>query len=297
MKFYQQIMYFFSSIHNPVLNAFAQFFTILGEEYVIIAVAMLLFWCIDKRKGFASLFSMLVALNVMNVIKVIVRFPRPWTVLKDLDVVRKETATGWSFPSGHATMTSSFYGGLAAIFKRKHIQYICFSLIVIISLLRVYLCVHWPTDVIVGVAIGVTCAVLLTRYALSFQDNVYRDAKKMMFCSALMIVAGLAVAILCQTGTIDNDMNADLYVGLAISGGVLFFSTLEQTTVAFRVDGSAGLKILRYVVGMIGVIGLLIGLKKVLPAGAVFRFMRYLVTGIWAVWVYPLIGKKLKLFI
>ena len=297
MKFYHQIMYFFSSIHSPVLDKLAQFFTILGEEYVIIAVAMLFFWCIDKKKGFASFFSMLIALNVMNIIKVIVRFPRPWTVLTDLDVVRKETATGWSFPSGHATMTSSFYGGLAAQFKRKHVQYICLALIVIISFLRVYLCVHWPTDVIVGVVIGLTCAILLSRYAMSFQDNVYRDAKKMMFFAALMIAAGLVVAILCQSGTIDNDMNADLYVGLAISGGVLFFSTLEQTTVAFKVDGSAGLKILRYIVGMIGVIGLLIGLKKVLPAGAVFRFLRYLVTGIWAVWVYPLLGKKLKLFV
>jgi len=297
MKFYQQIMYFFSSIHNPVLNAFAQFFTILGEEYVIIAVAMLFFWCIDKKKGFASLFPMLVAVNVMNIVKVLVRFPRPWTVLTDLDVVRKETATGWSFPSGHATMTSSFYGGLAALFKKKHVQYICLFLILVVSLLRVYLCVHWPTDVIIGLTLGMTCAFFLTRYAISFQENVYRDAKKMMFYAALMMVAGLVVAILCQTGTIDNEMNKDLYAGLAISGGVLFFSTLEQTTVAFKVDGSAGLKVLRYVVGMIGVIGLLIGLKKVLPAGAVFRFLRYLVSGIWAVWLYPLIGKKLKLFI
>ena len=297
MKIHHQIMYFFSSIHNPVLDALGNFFTNFGEEYVIIAIAMLIFWCIDKKKGFASFFSMMIALNIMNIVKVIVRFPRPWMVLDNLHVVRKETATGYSFPSGHTTMSASFYGSIAKSFKSKVVRIICIALIAIISFLRVYLCVHWPTDVIVGLAIGIPCAILLTNYAMSFQDNVYRDAKKMMFVATLMTIAGLVVAILCQCGTLDSEMVSDLYIGLAISGGALFFSTLEQTTIAFKVDGSTGLRILRYLVGMVGLIGILIGLKKVLPAGDIFRFSRYLLTGIWAVWAYPLLGKKLKLFI
>lgn len=297
MNIQYQIMYFFSSIHNTVMDALANFFTILGEEYAIIGIAMLIFWCIDKRKGFASFFAMIFATNIMNIIKVIVRFPRPWMVLKDLHVVRKETATGYSFPSGHTTMSASFYGSIAKSFKSKVVRFICIALIAIISFLRVYLCVHWPTDVLGGLAIGIPCAILLTRYAMSFQDNVYRDAKKMMFVATLMTIAGLVVAILCQNGTFNSEMVSDLYIGLAISGGVLFFSTLEQTTVAFKVDGSVGLRILRYIVGMVGLIGILVGLKKVLPAGDIFRFLRYLLTGIWAVWAYPLLGKKLKLFI
>lgn len=297
MGIHHQIMYFFSTIHNTVLDALANFFTIIGEEYVIIAIAMLIFWCIDKRKGFASFFAMIFATNIMNIIKVIVRFPRPWMVLENLHVVRKETATGYSFPSGHTTMSASFYGSIAKSFKSKVVRIISIALIAIIAFLRVYLCVHWPTDVLGGLAIGIPCAILLTNYAMSFQDNVYRDAKKMMFFAALMTIAGLVIAILCQNGTFNSEMVSDLYIGLAISGGVLFFSTLEQTTIAFKVDGSVGLRILRYIVGMGGLIGILIGLKKVLPSGDIFRFSRYLLTGIWAVWGYPLLGKKLKLFI
>ena len=297
MNIQYQIMYFFSSIHNTVMDALANFFTILGEEYAIIGIAMLIFWCIDKRKGFASFFAMIFATNIMNIIKVIVRFPRPWMVLEDLHIVRKETATGYSFPSGHTTMSASFYGSIAKSFKSKVVRFICIALIAIIAFLRVYLCVHWPTDVLGGLAIGIPCAILLTRYAMSFQDNVYRDAKKMMFVATLMTIAGLVVAILCQNGTFNSEMVSDLYIGLAISGGVLFFSTLEQTTIAFKVDGSVGLRVLRYIVGMVGLIGILVGLKKVLPAGDIFRFLRYLLTGIWAVWAYPLLGKKLKLFI
>ncbi|MGX8685879.1 MAG: phosphatase PAP2 family protein, partial [Spirochaetales bacterium] len=235
MNIQYQIMYFFSSIHNTVMDALANFFTFLGEEYAIIGIAMLIFWCIDKRKGFASFFAMIFATNIMNIIKVIVRFPRPWMVLEDLHIVRKETATGYSFPSGHTTMSVSFYGSIAKSFKSKVVRIICIALITIIAFLRVYLCVHWPTDVLGGLAIGIPCAILLTRYAMSFQDNVYRDAKKMMFVATLMTIAGLVVAILCQNGTFNSEMVSDLYIGLAISGGVLFFSTLEQTTIAFKV--------------------------------------------------------------
>jgi len=296
MNLHYQIMYFFSNIHKPVMDTIAQLLTILGEEYVIIAVAMVFFWCIDKKKGFASFFSMLVALNLMNIVKVIVKFPRPWTVLKDLNVVRKETATGYSFPSGHATMSSSFYGSLAMMFKAKHVRIICTSLVIIISLLRVYLCVHWPVDVIFGIALGLTCAFIFSRFAIAFQENIKKKAKQMEIVAAVLLFAGLVIAILCDMKEIDAAMNQDLYVGLAISGSALLFSTIEQTTVAFKINGTALQKVVRYVVGMVGILALLVGLKKVLPNGAIFRYMRYAVTGMWAVWLYPLIGKKIGLF-
>jgi len=296
MNPHYKIMYFFSNIHSPVLDTIAQILTILGEEYVIIAVAMIFFWCIDKKKGFASFFSMLVALNLMNIVKVIVKFPRPWTVLKDLNVVRKETATGYSFPSGHATMSSSFYGSLSMMFKAKHVRIICTSLVIIISLLRVYLCVHWPIDVIFGIGLGLICALIFSRFAIAFQENVKKKAKHMEIGAAVMLIAGLVVAILCDMNQIDPAMNQDLYVGLAITGSCLLFSTIEQVTIAFKIDGTALQKVVRYILGMAGIMLLLIGLKKVLPEGAVFRYMRYAVTGLWAVWLFPLIGKKIGLF-
>ena len=296
MNPHYKIMYFFSNIHSPVLDTIAQILTILGEEYVIIAVAMIFFWCIDKKKGFASFFSMLVALNLMNIVKVIVKFPRPWTVLKDLNVVRKETATGYSFPSGHATMSSSFYGSLAMMFKTKHVRIICTSLVIIISLLRVYLCAHWPIDVIFGIGLGFICALIFSRFAIAFQENVKKKAKHMEIGAAVMLIAGLVVAILCDMNQIDPAMNQDLYVGLAITGSCLLFSTIEQVTIAFKIDGTALQKVVRYILGMAGIMLLLIGLKKVLPEGAVFRYMRYAVTGLWAVWLFPLIGKKIGLF-
>jgi undecaprenyl-diphosphatase len=296
MNPHYQIMYFFSNMHNPVRNTIAQALTILGEEYVLIAVAMIFYWCIDKKRGFAAFFSMLVAMNLMNIVKVIVKFPRPWTVLKDLDVVRKETATGYSFPSGHATLCSSFYGSLAMTFKAKHVKIICSALVIIISLLRVYLCAHWPIDVIFGIGLGLTCAYIFSRFAMAFQENIDRKAKQMGIAAVVMLVAGLIVAILCQTEQIDAAMNQDLYVGLSISGACLLFSTIEQATIAFTVDGTTVQKILRYVVGMAGILILLIGLKKILPSTAIFRYIRYVVTGIWAVWLYPILGKKIKLF-
>jgi len=88
--------------------------------------------------------------------------------------------SGFSFPSGHATGSTIFFGSLMAIINKtslnnKSILYaLCAFFILMISSSRVYLGVHYPTDIIAGITIG-TSVVIGTSYLLhnKFKKSQY----------------------------------------------------------------------------------------------------------------------------
>jgi membrane-associated phospholipid phosphatase len=85
---------------------------------------------------------------------------------------------GDSFPSGHAVTSIVLYGGIAAFFGREMPRYaVAFAiaagaLVAGIAFSRVYLGVHWPTDVVAGVAIGYVCLVAMLAAERKFHRSV-----------------------------------------------------------------------------------------------------------------------------
>ena len=103
------ILVFLQSIHTPLLDRMMNFISLLGEIAVPLLVLSLMYWCISRRKAFAVLSSLMAALLATQVVKAIVRSPRPFQAHPELiEGGRIETATGYSFPSGHSTTSSAF---------------------------------------------------------------------------------------------------------------------------------------------------------------------------------------------
>jgi membrane-associated phospholipid phosphatase len=164
-----------SDRNSAVMNSF----TFLGKHDFLIPANLVLiaFFLLRKHKWYSIKVPAIAlsSLGLMFVLKNLFNRPRP-------DIPLLYEAQGLSFPSGHALMSVTFYGLLIYIvFKMVENKRLKWSLIVFLILLiiligfsRIYLRVHYTTDVIAGYSIGFLWLV----FAISVLNRMERQAKK-----------------------------------------------------------------------------------------------------------------------
>ena len=293
----ESIMLFFLNIANPILDFLANIASAVGEQTFVIAVILYIFYNYDKKKGFGLFTSVLFAVLGMGILKAVVRAPRPFQVLESIDGKRLETATGYSFPSGHTTTGAAFYTALALTFKKRPVSILCAVMMALVGLSRLYLGVHWPIDVFAGLLLGVAISFTVSRYLNALYDDKNKRIRLSLWIGSLSFSAGAITAILLNAGTIDEVAFTDLMKVFALGGGGYLGFALENKKVNFTVEEKRSKQIVRYVIGLVGIL-LFMGAKVIIPESlyAVGSFVRYTLVGLWATGLYPLIGKNLRLF-
>lgn len=186
-------LYFLEDLRNPALDFIFSFITLFGEETVFMAVGMIVFWCIDKFKGYYLLCVGFIGTILNQFLKIVCRVPRPWVKDPDFTIVEsaREAASGYSFPSGHTQTSVGLYGGIARITNNKFLRIAMIVLAALIALSRMYLGVHTPADVLVSVCI----AIILIFIA----HPVFKKAEKSpkVMYAVLVSFLGIMVAYLC----------------------------------------------------------------------------------------------------
>ena len=147
-------------VRNPILNPIVVFITSLGDEGMIWIVATLLLLIPKKTRkiGVMSGLALLGSLLINNtLIKNLVARPRPYTRLEDLTILIPKPGK-YSFPSGHTA--SSFASGVV-FFRQLPKKWGVPALVLafLMGLSRLYVGVHYPTDVLAGMIVGALLAV------------------------------------------------------------------------------------------------------------------------------------------
>lgn len=147
-----------------VLDPFMTHVTLLGNMGILWILVSLVLLAVPKTRkaGFLALASMIVTFIIANLwLKNSVARVRPYETVPGLHLmIAKEN--DWSFPSGHA---SSAFAAATAIYRNCRYRIIgvpCIVMALIISWSRLYVGVHYPSDVICGALIGVIVAWILT---------------------------------------------------------------------------------------------------------------------------------------
>lgn len=145
----------------PGLHGFFLLVTQLGSEQAYIVLLALYYWLFDPSSGrrLGILLGLNFALNAA--LKNAFDSPRPYHLDHDLATEdATATGTGPGFPSGHAQGTALFWGYLALRHPYGWLVALSVLLIALVGLSRLHLGLHFPVDVLGGVAIGLSLALL-----------------------------------------------------------------------------------------------------------------------------------------
>ncbi|MDD6223918.1 MAG: phosphatase PAP2 family protein [bacterium] len=164
---FDSIIYdFIRSFHSPMVTKFFHFVTHFAGGYILVGICLLIYCFKRSRRLF-----WLISLNLVNtivfnqVLKLFFARERPLGI-----AIIEES--GYSFPSGHSMAAMSFYGLLIYIIyhsrfssRLKKISIICLSiLILLIGVSRIYLGVHYVSDVVGGFCLSLTYLIIFTRF-------------------------------------------------------------------------------------------------------------------------------------
>ncbi len=289
-------MLFMQSIHSSVLDLLMNAVSFFGEMFLPLVAITVLYWCIDKKKAFIITSVMTTALITTQIIKSIVRSPRPFQVYPELiEGDRISTATGYSFPSGHSTLGSAFYSACARAFTNPLITAASILLIILIPVSRLYLGVHWPIDVLAGTLIGLAASFLLTPlFSEAARDKKGFERFSLIYGFIMLAIALYALAMLERGG--DRSAFSDMMSTATVTAAAMIGFSLESRLARFSVENTPLKKVLVTLLGLILLVLSALAIRKIPLSHDISSFLLYAFSGLWITFIYPYIGIRTGLF-
>lgn len=155
-------------LHNPVLDKVMIFLSFIGNGSLIwIIIASLLLFKKRYRKVSFMLICSLILTSILGelMLKPLIHRIRPF-LNQPLIKILVPLPHSFSFPSGHTAQSFAAVGILAKAFKKYQLYIIVLAALIAFS--RIYLFVHYPSDVLGGLLLGLACAEIIKKLCLTY---------------------------------------------------------------------------------------------------------------------------------
>ena len=162
---------------NLGLDAFMVGLTVLGMTYILVFAGPVLWWRKHRELGFDVIVLIIISDLVAEGLKLVIMRERPFSVLDDVHTLSWgpfTTASTFSMPSGHASRMFAM-ATLVAFGTKRWVGASALILAALVGLSRIYLGLHWPSDVLLGALLGILLAIVM--YQIGKRDNVYTRAR------------------------------------------------------------------------------------------------------------------------
>lgn len=167
------ILDFLQTLHTPLLDKIMLLFTHLGDQgFIWVCLTLVLLLIPKTRKvGVVLLISLIIDTVVCNILlKNIFMRPRPCTINPNVSLLVPKPQD-YSFPSGH-TAASFAIVSVLWLLEQKHLFRISLVIACFIAFSRMYLYVHYPSDIIGGILVGTLCGFL--SYIISLKIDFHK---------------------------------------------------------------------------------------------------------------------------
>ena len=281
------VVLWFQQFH-PVLDLPFKGFTLLGEEEFFMLLLPLVYWCLDRRTGARLAVVFLFSAWSNAVAKVLAAQPRPFQY--DSRVLQLFDVTGGGLPSGHTQNTVVIWGYLAAQFRRPWLWIVAAALMVFVPLSRIYLGLHFPTDLLGGYILG--AGLLLIYLKLEPVVEAWLARCRLAWQIGLALLVPALLLLIFPTSDESAVTGAAMLLGMGV--GI----PLERRRVGFEAAGPWPKRLLRLALGVAVLFALRFGLKAAfdgLDPEPVFRFVRYSIIGLFAALIAPWAFVRMRL--
>jgi len=275
---------FLQSFANPLLTLFFQIITYLGHPAFWFVIAAYLFWTGRERKSFTIATIILFSGVIAGGIKSIIARPRPDTIL----VLDYEPT--YAMPSGHATLSSAFmsYAWLNQKVK-QNLKWITLFVFIIVAISRLYLGVHYFSDVLVGAFIGL----IIGWFILGIENKL----NKIHFHVSKLQEEFLIVILITALVIVYVFLNSQYNAAYTIFGYYLGYIAYRHSGINIEKTKTTKQTITATTTGLIIVLALALYANSLdgLISQAIFFFTGFFITRIWPIVIDKAVQKREQL--
>lgn len=299
-----------------------RFFTFLGNEEFYLLIMPLFLWSLDYRSGIRLGIMLMVSGSLNTFLKLSFQQPRPYWVSAKIQNLASPMGS-FGLPSGHSQNAASVFGLLSTFTRHKWLKGVVYFTILMVAFSRLFLGVHSLLDILLGLLTGL----LLLWAFLSIEEKVAKAFNALPVFSRILVAFGISLALILlgtliifvsgenplpvswvQNGHIahpQKEISPFSLDGLITSASALFGIIVGGIWVREKggydaKSGSLMRHVLRFAMGIVGVLIIWMGLGEVFPRGEEFvslsfRFIRYALVGFWIAGLAPRLFIALKL--
>ncbi len=274
--FSENIIVYLQNLGSPFFDLLFLAITSAGSQPVYYLIAMLIFWCYGKKTGIQLMYVLFFLSFLAIFAKNLFGMPRP------PDYLHKTLAQGFGFPSGHALASAGFLGFLGGRVRNTWVIITCATVVLAVSLSRVYLGVHYAGDVVGGILFGLVIALIALEVETGVLKLLQRLDRRSRYLVAVMLPLVLIAMATAQRGLLREQVETGMVMA-GVGAGYL----IEEDRIRFEDAKNNKQRFGRFLAGTLTLAIVYVGASLIFSDFIIFKYAALgLVSTCIAPWIF-----------
>lgn len=290
-------LHLLSNLRVDFLDIFFRYISFLGETTVLVPLLCILYWCVNKSMAYMGLFSFFVSGSIVQGAKIVFRIPRPWILDPSFTPVESalDTATGYSFPSGHVQSTSSIFLTFFAWSEKKWAKILTGAIVFLVLFSRMYLGCHTPLDTFTSLIISIIVVFVLNHIRKNYLFPKANKAALLIVAYAYSIGVILYSLLIVHWGVSTMELVSDTIILSCTTMGFAAGAYIENRYIRFGTScRNIFMQLLKVVLGIGGILLINISVSFLPFERTVEKSIGGFLICIWATCIFPLFIKVVQ---